>query len=119
MACKFSLQKTRDARFFFTLHGEDGTELLRGLPYYSKMQARKVAESVPQCLRDQDKVFHHSSHGELYFVVHNGQHEMIARSPHMHGPLAVHEILEEARTAAARAIFVDATERIVRRAAAF
>jgi uncharacterized protein YegP (UPF0339 family) len=111
MASKFELSRTKDSRYFFTLVGDDGTELLRGLPLFSKTQARKAAEAAQTCILDPVRVFKKESHGELYFTVHNAKDEMIARSPHMHSPLAIDEILEEAKGAVEKAIFFDASER--------
>jgi len=109
MACKFELHHS-SSRYYFTLVGEDGTELLRGLPLFTKTHARKAAEAAQASLQDPAQVFQKESHGEFYFVLHDRKHEMVARSPHMHSKLAVDEILDEAREAAAKAVFLDVSE---------
>ena len=118
MACKFELQRTKDSRYVFVLIGEDGVELLRGLPHYSKMHARRDAELVSGCINDPSKVFRLASHNELYFTLHNAKDEMFARSLHVHSQLALDEIIDETREASSKAVILDATERHVKRATA-
>ena len=110
MTSTIALQRGRDERFTFVLFGDDGTELLRGLPCFSRNQAQRSAEKTLRCLTTEERVFLHQQHGQHYYLVHEDHNEMIARSPHMLGPQAATEILAEAREVAPRVVFEGAKD---------
>jgi hypothetical protein len=103
------LRKDREARFFFTLRAEDGTELLVGTPSYNRSHARRHAAEVASCLVNDRLVTRYEAHGEHYFVLQNDREELVARSRHMKGPLALQELLDEAKRSAPHAELVDST----------
>ena len=109
MTCRLELKRDREARFMFTLRAEDGTELLYGPPSYSRADTRRHAAQVASCLANDKLVTRHESHGEFYFVLLNEREELVARSRHMKGPLALQEILDEARRGARLAELIDST----------
>jgi hypothetical protein len=109
MSCRLELKKDREARFFFTLRAVDGTELLHGPPSYSRADTRRRAAQVARCLAHDEFVTRHEAHGEFYFVLRNEREELVARSRHMKGPLALQEILDEARRSAPDTELIDST----------
>ena len=109
MGCRLELKKDREARFMFTLRAEDGTELLYGPPSFSRADTRRHAAQVAGCLANPRLVSRHEANDGFYFVLLNEREELVARSRHMKGPLALQEILDEARQGAPHAELVDST----------
>ncbi|HLQ36560.1 MAG TPA: hypothetical protein VK348_02075 [Planctomycetota bacterium] len=109
MTTKFEMHKDEAQRFYFSLTATDGTELLRSLPYFSKSHARRDATHVPPMLKDEQHLHRHEMHGKYYFVLKNDRGEMFARSLHVGSPLALDEIITEAREAAEKALLLDHT----------
>jgi len=109
MSCRLELKKDREARFSFTLRAEDGTELLHGPRSFSRADTRRHAAQVASCLANDKLVTRHESHGEFYFVVLNEREDLLARSRHTKSPLALQEILDEARRSAPHAELIDST----------
>lgn len=110
MATKFGMHKDQNGRFFFNLIGEDGTELLRSLPHFTKGHALRAAHDTAQLLQHDTHITKLDSHGKLSFVLRNDRGEQIARSLHVRGPLALEELLAEARGAVKHAAMEDTTD---------
>lgn len=110
MPNKFGLLKDRAGRFYFNLTGEDGTELMRGMPYFTMSHAARAAREARQLLLDETHLVRFETHGKHCFVLRNDRGELVARSLHVRGPLALQEIVQEAMLAAPRAIVVDTTQ---------
>ena len=109
MPNKFGLHKDRDSRFFFTLSGEDGTELLRGLTHFTASHAHKDARSAKRLLQSETNLVRIESHGKHYFVLRDEKGQQVARSLHVRGPLALEEIVKESMAIAPQAMIVDTT----------
>jgi len=110
MATKFGMHKDQNGRFFFNLTREDGTELLRSLPHFTKGHALRAAHDTAHLLQLDTHITKLDSHGKLSFVLRNDRGEQIARSLHVRGPLALEELLQEARAAVKHAPMEDATD---------
>jgi hypothetical protein len=110
MATKFGMHKDQNGRFFFNLTGEDGTELLRSLPHFTKGHALRAAHDTAERLQHDTHITKLESHGKLSFVLRNDRGEQIARSLHVRGPLALEELLQEARAAVKHASMEDTTD---------
>lgn len=114
MTSTIELQRIPHERFEFVLYDDDGSELLRGLPCSSRGQARRAAEATAMAVGLEERVFQRSLHGELFLAVHDENDELIARSPHVGTEREIEDLLTEARHAAPRAQFVDATAKVAK-----